>query len=67
MICDKCKEPISASAPIYKASRGFLSEDGGFFEDLYTSMIQGFDVVFHSECHHSYNPFEHIEAKLLDY
>ena len=59
MICDKCKEPIGASAPIYKASRGFLSEDGGFFEDEY--------VVFHSECHHSYNPFEHIEAKLLDY
>ena len=59
MICDKCKEPISASATIYKASRGFLSEDGGLFEEEY--------VVFHSECHHSYNPFEHIEAKLLDY
>jgi hypothetical protein len=33
MICDKCKELIGPSAPIYKASRGFLSGDGGFFED----------------------------------
>jgi hypothetical protein len=58
MICSKCKELIGPSAPIYKASRGFLSRDGGFFEDE--------AVVFHTECYHSYNPFEHIEEKLFN-
>ena len=59
MICDKCQELIGPSAPIYKASRGFVSEDGGFFEDE--------AVIFHVECYHSYDPFEHIETKLINH
>jgi hypothetical protein len=59
MICDKCKELIGPSAPIYKASRGFLSGDGGFFEDE--------TVVFHTECYHSYDPFDHVEQKILNH
>ena len=58
-ICSKCKELIGPSAPIYKASRGFLSEDGSFFEDE--------SVVFHKECYHSYDPYEAIEDSLVNY
>lgn len=57
-ICDKCKELIGTSAPVYKASRGFVGEDGEFYQDE--------SVVFHLECNHSYNPFEHIEEKLIN-
>tara|TARA_R100000734_G_scaffold18773_1_gene16499 strand:+ start:1772 stop:1954 length:183 start_codon:yes stop_codon:yes gene_type:complete len=58
ILCDKCKELIGTSAPVYKASRGFISEDGSFFEDE--------SVVFHAECYHSYNPFEAIERKIIN-
>ena len=48
--CAKCNEIIGPSAPVYKASRGFVSKDGTFYED------EG--IIFHMECHHSYEPFE---------
>ena len=31
--CPKCKELIGPSAPVYKASRGFVDEKGNFYED----------------------------------
>jgi hypothetical protein len=58
-ICEKCKELIGPSAPVYKASRGFVSKDGSFYEDE--------SVVFHMECYHSYDPFEAVEHKLINY
>jgi len=56
--CEKCKELIGPSAPVYKASRGFVDKDGSFFEDE--------SIVFHMECYHSYDPFEAIEHKLIN-
>ena len=58
-ICDKCKELIGPSAPVYKASRGFVDKDGNFYEDE--------SVMFHMECYHSYDPFEAVEYKLINY
>ena len=55
IICPKCKEIIGPTAPVYKASRGFVDIDGTFHDDE--------SVVVHMECHsdYTYNPFEHIE------
>ena len=55
-ICEKCKELIGPSAPVYKASRGFFSKDGSFYEDEV--------VVFHIECYHSFDPFGVLEENL---
>tara|TARA_R100001530_G_scaffold4848_1_gene6310 strand:+ start:268 stop:450 length:183 start_codon:yes stop_codon:yes gene_type:complete len=54
--CRKCKEIIGHSAPIYKASRGFLGQDGTFHEDE--------SVVFHMDCYFSFDPFEAIEETI---
>ena len=54
--CAKCNEIIGPSAPVYKASRGFVSKDGTFYED------EG--IIFHMECHHSYEPFEELEYRI---
>ena len=53
--CSKCKEIIGPSAPAYKASRGFVGENGTFHNDEY--------VVVHIECyyHYTYDPFQQIE------
>ena len=53
--CKKCGELIGHSAPIYKASRGFLGEDGTFHEDE--------SVIIHMDCYyyHDYDPFYTIE------
>jgi hypothetical protein len=53
--CPKCKELIGPSAPVYKASRGFLDSDGIFHKDE--------SVIVHIECyyHYTYDPFQHIE------
>ena len=42
--CKKCGELIGHSAPIYKASRGFLGEDGTFHEDE--------SVIIHMDCYY---------------
>ena len=56
-ICSKCNELIGPSAPVYKASRGFIDKDGCFYEDE--------TVIFHIECYHyTYNPFDVIEEKI---
>mgnify|MGYP003118043266 FL=1 len=56
--CEKCGELIGHSAPIYKASRGFLGEDGNFHEDE--------SVVIHMECYYdfTYDPFTAIENNI---
>lgn len=54
--CEKCKELIGHSAPVYKASRGFIGADNVFHEDE--------SVIFHMECYHSYDPFGIIETKI---
>tara|TARA_R110002020_G_scaffold90061_2_gene219549 strand:+ start:1034 stop:1219 length:186 start_codon:yes stop_codon:yes gene_type:complete len=52
--CSQCGKIIGLSAPVYKASRGFLGEDGTFHEDE--------SVVIHMECYnHVYDPFYAIE------
>lgn len=57
--CFKCREIIGPSAPVYKASRGFVDKDGNFFEDV--------KVIVHIECAHDYifNPFDALEEELL--
>jgi len=56
--CSKCGELIGYSAPVYKASRGFLGEDGNFYEDE--------SVVIHMDCYYNftYDPFNAIEDKI---
>ena len=58
--CPKCKELIGPSAPCYKASRGFLDEDGIFHEDE--------AIIMHMECYYdfTYEPFSEIEKKIKD-
>jgi len=58
--CPKCKELIGPSAPIYKASRGFIDADGIFFEDE--------SVVVHIECSYDYtvNPFDILETRIKE-
>ena len=53
--CEKCKELITTSAPCYKASRGFLDNDGYFHEDA--------SITMHMECYYHYTvePFSEIE------
>lgn len=53
--CSKCKELIGPSAPVYKASRGFLDKDGIFHDDE--------SVIIHMDCYyyHDYDPFYTIE------
>ena len=56
--CSKCNELIGGSSPVYKASRGFLGEDGTFHEDE--------SVVIHMDCYYSftYDPFYAIEESI---
>ena len=56
--CPKCKELIGPSAPVYKASRGFISADGVLHEDE--------SVILHIECSYDYtiNPFDVLEDKI---
>ena len=56
--CPKCKEAICPSAPVYRASRGFVNQDGDFFEDE--------SVVIHIECSYDYtiNPFDVLEERI---
>tara|TARA_R100000458_G_scaffold12744_1_gene10535 strand:- start:280 stop:468 length:189 start_codon:yes stop_codon:yes gene_type:complete len=56
--CPKCKELIGPSAPVYKASRGFIGVDGVFYEDE--------SVILHIECSYDYtiNPFDVLEDKI---
>ena len=58
--CPKCKELIGPSAPVYKTSRGFVGEDGSFFEDE--------SVIMHEECYYDYtiNPFDFLEDKIIN-
>ena len=53
--CKKCSKIIGPSAPVYKASRGFVDSDGSFFEDE--------SIVVHIDCYHDYtfNPFGTLE------
>ena len=55
--CPKCKEIIGPSAPVYKASRGFLAADGFFHEDE--------RVIVHIDCSYDYtiNPFDILEDR----
>ena len=55
-ICPQCKKVIGPSAPAYKASRGFLAEDGSYYEDE--------SVVFHKECYHSFDAFAEVEYRI---
>ena len=56
--CPKCKELIGPSAPVYKASRGFIDADGVFLEDE--------SAIVHIECSYDYtiNLFDVLEEKL---
>jgi hypothetical protein len=54
--CRKCKEIVGPSAPVYKASRGFVDENGNFHDDE--------SVVFHIECYYSFDPFGAIEESI---
>tara|TARA_Y100000004_G_scaffold158131_1_gene184268 strand:+ start:1955 stop:2143 length:189 start_codon:yes stop_codon:yes gene_type:complete len=56
--CPVCKELISPSSIAYKASCGFVSEDGSFHEQE--------SVLIHRECHYdyTYNPFSELEELL---
>jgi hypothetical protein len=58
--CEKCGELIGQSSPVYKASRGFLGEDGIFHEDE--------SVIIHMDCYFSftYDPFNAIETKIKE-
>tara|TARA_R100001129_G_C5272047_1_gene234432 strand:+ start:753 stop:944 length:192 start_codon:yes stop_codon:yes gene_type:complete len=58
--CPKCKEIIGPSAPVYKASRGFLWPDGSFTEDE--------AVIIHMDCSYCYtiNPFDILEDKIKE-
>lgn len=58
--CPKCKEIIGPSAPVYKASRGFVDCDGFFYEDE--------SVVLHIECSYSYsvNAFDILETRIKE-
>ena len=58
--CPKCKELMGPSAPVYKASRGFIDADGNFLEDE--------SVVMHIECCNSYtiNPFDILETRIKE-
>ena len=53
--CHKCKKLIGPSAPAYKASRGFVDEEGTFYEDE--------AIVVHIDCYHDYTfePFHALE------
>ena len=53
--CAKCNEIIGPSAPVYKASRGFVDLDGNFLDDE--------SIVVHIDCYHDYmfNPFGTLE------
>ena len=53
--CPKCNDIIGPSAPVYKASRGFVGADGTFHDDE--------SVIVHIECysHFTYDPFQDIE------
>ncbi len=58
--CPKCKELIGPSAPVYKASRGFVDKDGNFYEDE--------SVIIHIDCYYeyTYNPFEAVERAIIE-
>ena len=58
--CGQCGEIIGLSAPVYKASRGFLGDDGTFHDDE--------SVVIHMDCYynHIYDPFYAIENIIKD-
>jgi hypothetical protein len=53
--CLKCKKIIGPSAPVYKASRGFVDSDGIFYEDE--------AIIIHIECFYDYTfePFSALE------
>lgn len=58
--CPVCKEPITSSSMSYKASAGFLDEDGVFHEDV--------SIILHVGCHqeYTYDPFVKIEQDMKD-
>ena len=58
--CKKCGELIGHSAHAYKASRGFLGEDGTFHEDE--------SVIIHMDCYYdfTYAPFAAIEKTIKE-
>ena len=58
--CTKCKQIIGPSAPVYKASRGFVDSDGFFHEDE--------AVVLHIECSYGYttNAFDILETRIKE-
>tara|TARA_R100001594_G_scaffold125829_2_gene162928 strand:- start:266 stop:454 length:189 start_codon:yes stop_codon:yes gene_type:complete len=56
--CPVCDDLITPSSVSYKASAGFLDEDGIFHETD--------SVVIHRECHYNYlfNPFDKLEEDI---
>ena len=56
--CPVCKKPITSSTLSYKASAGFLDEDGVFHEDV--------KIILHVGCHqqYTYDPFIKIEQDM---
>ena len=58
--CPRCKELIGPSAPVYKASRGFVDGKGNFYDD------EG--IVMHIDCYYdfTYDPFEAVEQRIKE-
>ena len=53
--CPVCKEPITSSSISYKASAGFLDEDGVFHEDV--------KIIIHVGCHQQYYIYKRVKRK----
>ena len=54
--CPNCKKLIGPSSASYKASRGFLDEDGIFHEDI--------SVIMHLECAEINDVYGELESRL---
>ena len=56
--CPICEKLVGTSSVAYKASSGFLDEDGIFHDDIF--------IIIHKECkdNYLYGPFEKIEEEI---